>query len=160
MSRMRSGCLMIALFLTTGLAVVAQDPSKTTPLEGTWKFVSWEIEGKKAPESAIKDFRWIFKDHDAVWSSGVIPEKKETHEEKYTFAYDPDRKPTWINLTSTTADGPQLVRGLFEIKDDTMKLCLPSDAKKPNQDRPAALKAGRDSGLMLMVLERVKDNAR
>ena len=154
MSRTRSVCAVMALLLTAGVAA-AQDPAKTTPLEGTWKFVSWEIEGKKAPESAIKDFRWVFKDHDAVWSSGVIPGKKETHEEKYTFAYDPDRTPGWLNLSSTNDKGPQLVRGLFEIKDGTMKLCLPSDTTKPNQDRPTAFKADRDSGQMLMVLERV-----
>lgn len=154
---MRNGCVAIVMFLTAGV-IVAQEPSaRTTPLEGTWKFVSWEIEGKKAPESAMKGFRWIFKDHDAVWSSGPIPEKNETREEKYTFAYDPDRTPGWINLTSANEKGPQLVRGLFEIKGDKLKLCLPSDGTKPNQDRPAALKAGRDSGLMLMVLERVKN---
>ncbi len=108
---MRNGCVAIVMFLTAGV-VVAQEPSaKTTPLEGTWKFVSWEIEGKKAPESAMKGFRWTFKDHDAVWSSGPIPEKQETHEEKYTFAYDPDRTPGWINLTSTPTCLPAISRG-------------------------------------------------
>ncbi|WP_165071286.1 TIGR03067 domain-containing protein [Paludisphaera rhizosphaerae] len=156
MKPMRNGCVVIAMVLTAAVAVAQEPSAKSTPLEGTWKFVSWEIDGKKAPESAMKEFRWIFKDHDAVWSSGPIPEKNETHEEKYSFAYDPDRTPGWINLSSTNEKGPALVRGLFEIKDDKLKICLPSDTAKPNQDRPTAFKAGRDSGMMLMVLQRVQ----
>src|SRR5947209_20602839 len=112
MRRTRIGCAVFALWVVTSTAW-ADDPAVkgTAALEGTWSFLSWELEGEKAPAATIKNFRWIFRGNQAVWSSGFIPEQKLTREEKYTIETDPNKSPKWITFTSLDTKGKDLGRG-------------------------------------------------
>jgi uncharacterized protein (TIGR03067 family) len=114
--------------------------------EGTWQFVSVEVDGKKVPEEAYKDSRLVLKGNKFVAMEG-----KETH--RGTFKVDVSKKPRHLDITFT--DGPHkgdTLLGIYELKGDIYKVCLSMKQK----DRPRQFASQPDSGHILEVLKRQK----
>ena len=140
------------LVLAAGLSLAADDSRKGpldmdyAKLEGTWRVVSLEIEGKKIPEETIKDSRLIIKGKEFT-----MKEKIATY--RGNFSTDPSKKPKTIDMKFT--EGPEKGNtslGIYELDGDNLKLCLTITAK----DRPAEFAAKPRSGLGHEVLKREK----
>jgi uncharacterized protein (TIGR03067 family) len=114
--------------------------------EGTWKFVSLEIGGKKMPVEALQDSRLALKgDHfEMTTPDGVVKGK---------FTFNLQTKPKQIDITF--ADGPQkgkVLKAIYELDGDTYTVCLDMVGK----ERPTEFATKPDTGLVLEVLRREK----
>jgi uncharacterized protein (TIGR03067 family) len=92
--------------------------------EGTWKFVSLEVGGKKLPPEALKGHSLILKGDrfEMHTEEGVV---------KGTFKVDVATKPKQIDITFT--DGPpkgQTLKGIYKLEDDTYTVCIDPAAKE------------------------------
>jgi uncharacterized protein (TIGR03067 family) len=115
--------------------------------EGTWKWISIEMEKMKIPEDALKDPRMkIVGDKFTV---------KENADATFggTFKVDPSKKPKTIDVTF--ADGKEKGKtmvGIYELEGDTYKVCIDPEGK----NRPAEFKIQPGSGHVLELLKREK----
>jgi uncharacterized protein (TIGR03067 family) len=120
-------------------------------IQGTWKVVSFEVEGKKqddAKADQIKKARWEIK-------RGEIIVKGRGDDRVSTYKLFPDRKPKAIDVTPQTGGPPEqgkVFRGVYALEGDTLKLCLPTPG---NTERPKEVATRAGSGTMMIVLRRV-----
>ena len=142
--------------LLTGIAVLAAaDDEKQTAIkkdrkqyEGTWRVVSLEINGNKSTEEDANKIT-VANKADGVWILEVDG-KKIT---EGTSELDPTRKPKTIDFMETEGDNKgRIVLGIYELGDDTRKLCY----AQPGKDRPAEFSAPAGSGHTLVVFKREK----
>jgi len=91
-------------------------------LQGTWVFVSLERNGKKIADD--DDFQYVVL-KDAKWTFNGDTLKSPLWNEKVavTFTLDPSKKPATIDLVIKTEDAKETAPMLYELKDDTLKLC-------------------------------------
>ena len=136
--------------LAAGSALAADDVGKDAlekeyaRFEGTWRFVSLEVEGMKVPEEAIKDARLFVKGKDFT-----MKDKVNTY--RGTLTIDPGKKPKTIDLKFT--EGPEKGNtsyGIYELSGDELKICLTITSK----DRPTEFAAKAKSGHGLETLMR------
>ncbi len=132
--------------LTAVLVLAAPAPEKKDDetIQGTWKVVSMDRGGEKAPEDRIKGVTFVITD-------GLITIKDPKREEKANFKLDPTKNPRTIDITPEKGK-EEMVRGIYELKGDSLKICF----NNPGGARPAefASKAGTEQ--VLIVLERDK----
>jgi|GEM_PF-697959 len=76
----------------------------------------------------------------------------------YQFVLKPKGQPKVITLVTVETHGKapegSVIHGIYEIKGDTLKLCLPADS---SGDRPEKFEAPNGSRLSLLVLSRQTD---
>jgi uncharacterized protein (TIGR03067 family) len=119
---------------------------ETDKLQGTWKVVSLERDGKAAPDEAIREQDpWIIKG-DKI----VMDEKAK--DGTSTYKVDPAKTPKTIDVASHDR-GVKSVPGIYSVEGDTLKVCLSSPA---NKERPTEFSAKEGSKASLYVLERQK----
>jgi RNA polymerase sigma factor (sigma-70 family) len=116
-------------------------------IQGTWKVVSIEMDGKKDPEG--EEFDLIRK--------AKITFTKEKHvmqlgggEKEYTYKLDPKQKPKAIDLER---EGEASVRAVYMLDGDTLKICA-ANAGKGGGDRPTEVATEEGDGRLLVVLKR------
>ena len=117
-------------------------------LQGTWRVVAMERDGKQVPEAEFQDRRAIVEDHSYTEKQGTKVV------EKGTFQMDTARKPYGITITPTEGeDKGKTMYGIYEIeKDDTVRLC----GSAPGKERPTDFSAKAGSGRTLITYKRVK----
>lgn len=110
--------------------------------EGTWKFISMEVEGERKPDSEIMKYTMILSgDHWIVYDgSNRVADT--------SFELDPTAVPKEIDLFPS--DGRRL-QGIYELQDDTFKMC---DRSADKGDRPIQFATEPNSGLVLVVFKR------
>lgn len=121
-------------------------------LQGQWKVVALEADGKQAPKEAIEAMHVRIKGSEF---EGVDP--GEASGEKATIKLDSSKSPKQIDLKATTGVSKgKTVEGIYKLEKDRLILCLrgPEAAEK---GRPKDFKTEADSGLGLMTLERIKE---
>jgi uncharacterized protein (TIGR03067 family) len=136
--------LTTALVLTTGAA--AQDAKKEQALlQGKWKAVKLEIEGKEIAANELAELKI------SVEGDQFIGKKGAGDPEKNQMKLDPAKKPKAIDLTplSGPSEGMTL-QGIYTLDGDTLKMCL----ALPGANRPDAFAAGEMR--VLITLQRVK----
>jgi|SRR5260370_27176617 uncharacterized protein (TIGR03067 family) len=148
------GVLLLAGFLLpAGAALVMADDKKDDAVkeelkkfEGTWKLVSSEHDGEKAPDDAIKTAKAMAKGGQVTLSV----DGKTVMEADFTI--DPTKKPKTIDATVTTAgpDKGKKTLGIYEIDGDTMKICF------SDKERPKEFSAKKGSGCTLDMYKREK----
>jgi uncharacterized protein (TIGR03067 family) len=121
-------------------------------LEGSWKVVALEADGKKPPPEALKGMRWSFKG-----SEVQIADSGEKSGGKSSVKLDSSKTPKHIDLV--VLEGPQkgkTMQGIFKFEKDRLVICLRGleDAKK---GRPREFMTEADSALGMITLERVKE---
>jgi len=139
--------------LTVGLIVAAdahKDDAANKELEkfqGTWKYVSVEVEGKQQSEGfakstlVIKGNQWTVSEGDKIVAQNTIK-------------LDPTKKLKRIDLTSTMdSDKGRRIRGIYTLEGDKFTMC---DRGVDKGKRPAKFGTQPESGLVLVVLQRVK----
>ncbi len=142
------------LVLVVGLLLAADDPKKDATkkemakFQGTWKFVSMEVNGRQSSKEEFGRFRVVFQGHKWTVDDG------DKIAAQVTFKVDPTKKPKTIDLTSTVDhDKGRLIRGIYTLEGDKLTVC---DRGEEKGDRPTEFATKPDSGLVLVVLKRVK----
>jgi uncharacterized protein (TIGR03067 family) len=116
--------------------------------EGTWQVVSLEVDGNKAGEEDAKKIT-VINEADGKWT--IEADGKVVA--RGTSVIDPTKKPKTVDLTTTEGDDKgNTALGIYEIGDDTRKVCLATAGK----ERPTEFAAPSGSGHILAVLKRVK----
>jgi len=143
------------LFASLGLLGAVEDEKQAAikkdrkKYEGTWRVVSLEANGNKAPEENVKKIS-VVNQADGTWILKVDGEKVT----QGTSEIDPTQKPKTIDFMATEGDQKgQIVLGIYELGDDTRRLCY----AQPGKDRPAEFSAPADSGHTLVVFKREKN---
>ncbi len=143
--------------LLTGIAILAAtDDDKQTAIkkdrkqyEGTWRVVSLEINGNKGGDEDVKKITVVNKS-DGVWILQVNGDKVT----EGTSEIDPTKTPKTIDFMETEGDNKgKIVLGIYELGDDTRKLCF----SQPGKDRPTEFSAPAGSDRTLVVFKREKN---
>jgi uncharacterized protein (TIGR03067 family) len=114
--------------------------------EGTWRADSIQADGNELPADSLKTYRLICKGRDFT---SIISEG----ESRGTFSVDLSGSPKSIDVTFTEGiHKGQTFRGIYELKDDTYKVCM----AVPGKDRPTAFESKPESGTILQELKREK----
>jgi uncharacterized protein (TIGR03067 family) len=113
-------------------------------LQGTWQFVSLEVEGAKMPAAALAGSEITIRGDTFVTTSpGAV--------DKGTFTLDTGKKPRTIDFTFT--EGPEkgmTTWGIYELDGDTLRVCL----SLRGRDRPIGFATKVGSGHALETLKR------
>ena len=120
-------------------------------LEGSWKAVALEADGKEAPPEALKGMRWSFKG-----SELQIADPGEKSGGKSSVKLDSTKTPKHIDLV--VSEGPQkgkTMQGIFKFEKDRLVICL-RGLEAAEKGRPKEFMTEADSGLGMITLERVK----
>jgi uncharacterized protein (TIGR03067 family) len=145
-SAVSAGCVVFAVERSIAGGDAKLIDAEYAKLEGTWRFLSLEVDGMKLPEAAIKDARLIIKGKEFTMKDPVATYRG-------TFRIDPAKKPKTIDIKFT--EGPEKGNtslGIYELNGDELKMCLTITAK----DRPTAFEAKAKSGHGFEVLRREK----
>jgi uncharacterized protein (TIGR03067 family) len=144
----------IGLLLTLAAAPAADDAKdeavkkERKRYEGTWQVVALEVDGNKAAEEDARKIT-VTNGADGAWA--IESEGKVVA--RGTSTLDPTKKPKAIDLTVTEGDSKgQTDLGIYELGDDTRKVCLAPAGK----ERPTEFSSPAGSGQILAVLKRVK----
>jgi uncharacterized protein (TIGR03067 family) len=140
-------CVRGLLLLVLALPGTDPVPQAKGELEGTWTVVAVQHDGENAPPEDVRRLR-------AIFTGDKLQLKHGDEIRSFTFRVDPAKKPAVIDLTPM--DGPQkdqVIHGIYQLADNTLKLCLPLETGK---DRPEAFAAPARSGLFLLELRREK----
>lgn len=130
---MRSTLLAVAAVL--GMAVLLgastadekKSPQSDKKLEGTWKLMKLEIFGK--PPKDEKQLSLTFK------GSKVTKKGPDGKDDDADFKVDTSKTPHQIDIIPTAKAGKGL-RGIYEVKGDTLRLCLVSSSGDAAKDVP------------------------
>ncbi|MHB1424505.1 MAG: TIGR03067 domain-containing protein [Gemmataceae bacterium] len=146
---MRMHALMV---LAVGLLIAADTPKEDAvakemaKFQGTWKFLSMEVQGK--PDKGIGKYTVVFKGDQ--WTVSV----RDKVASQATIKLDPTSKPKTIDLTLTLDPYKgKLIRGIYALEGDKLTVC---DRAADKGERPTEFASKADSGLVLVVLQRVK----
>ncbi len=136
----------VLCFLLASAALAAEPEGDLRALQGAWVIAEATLAGR----DHIDDFEGM--KLTVTESNYVIDFGKNS--DKGTLKLDPAKKPKQIDLT-TRKDGPFKGRnlpGIYELKGDTIVLCLNSE----QPDRPSAFEAKEKTPMMLLTFQREK----
>jgi uncharacterized protein (TIGR03067 family) len=144
---MYSRCLIVVtLGLTLHALHIAAEQEKTDVdrIQGAWKTIKVEVEGKPPPPEFVEKGKFVFKGNKV----SIFQDDKVT--EEATFVLDPAKKPPTIDLTATAGPGKgKVAYGIYRIEGDTLTLCI-------GDKRPSEFKGQGTAGLL--QFKRVKSN--
>ncbi len=138
--------LAVSLMIVGLTAVRADDKAiqeEKKKLDGVWKPVSAEMDGKPVPEQLhkieVKGDKFV----------GLGPEM--------TFVLDPTRTPRHIDLISRVGGMDVKAPAIYELTDDELRLCIPLTEKGKPLDlkRPKGFDT-KAAPVILIRLKRVK----
>ncbi|QDT24357.1 hypothetical protein HG66A1_61890 [Gimesia chilikensis] len=142
---------MLTLFGSNATADDAKDEAIKNDrkmLEGTWRLVSYEINGTKINEEYIKNFT-VVNSTDGTWSL----RSKGNEVIKGTSTIDPTQKPKTIVFIPSKGHGEgKRFNGIYILGEKTRKLCFASAGK----DRPTEFTSTPGNEIFLATFEREK----
>ncbi len=139
--------LLIGAALTLAAPAPKEAPKGAAKLEGTWLLI--DAEGVKGKQDVAKDnVRFVIADGNIV----IAQEKtKGDRTETATYEVDLTKKPAAIDIKPKTGPKEMVVKGIFEVSGDTLKLCFGRD----NADRPTEFKGDEAKNIQMMTFKRV-----
>jgi len=144
--------LRAPLLLVVGLLIAAdakEDTKKDTEkIQGTWKAIKGEKNGKEAGPDDLKDMRLVFKDDKLTIQEGI------GRNIEATFKLDAGAKLREIDITIKRDNESGTIKGLYMLDGDDLKICLPLGG--PGKERPKEFATKEGSGLGILTLKRDK----
>lgn len=143
----------LAFALTAALLAPAVADDKTeaakkdsAKLQGTWDFVSMELDGQPVPKAEIPQTITFDGNKFAVKAADKVVQAG-------TQTLDPTQKPKTVDAPVTEGQGQgTTMLGIYEVDGDTLKACFDVFGKK----RPTEFKTAAGTGHMLAVMKRRK----
>jgi uncharacterized protein (TIGR03067 family) len=149
---MRSKCLWFVVLASLAVSGKMQGADRIDgsedvlkKIQGTWKFVSQEVDGKsRSKDELAKQTITFAGDKWTVRRDGKVVQAG-------THQFDPAKKPGQVDaVVMEGEDKGATMLGVFELKEDTLHVCF--DLKGKNRPTDFTNKAGR----MTAVVERQK----
>jgi uncharacterized protein (TIGR03067 family) len=148
---MRLAFMMLMVHFAVGLTMAADKPDKELePFQGTWSVESITKNGKDVPEDAAQRLILVVKGNERLIRDG------DDVKSKATFTIDASKKPKHMDIT--VSDGPlkgKTLRGIYELKDGTLTVCLLLEG----EGRPEDLTAKEGSNRLLQVFKKADPKA-
>jgi uncharacterized protein (TIGR03067 family) len=135
-----NACLIFILI--AGIGADDKPKEDADRFQGTWIVDRVERNGKK--ESQLFTIKVIFDGEKILSKVG-----KRDPDPQGTFKLDPKAKPK--GYVVTTSDG-RVAKGIYELKDDTLKVCLSG----PDDEAPTTFETKEDDNRTLIVYRREK----
>lgn len=126
------------IVVMTVATVFSADNPKTDRdrIQGSWKGLKLEVQGKAAPAEYIEKAKYVFKETKLTIFEGV----KNVVESEFTL--DPDKNPKTIDLVATEGPGKgRKMFGIYRIEDDSLTLCI-------GEKRPTEFSGAGPAGLV------------
>jgi uncharacterized protein (TIGR03067 family) len=141
----------LAVTLLAAVAVAQEEATKTDMLkiQGTWRLLSREKDGKADAAEAIKDIVMINKGDKFSFKGSASGAGAMTG----TFTLDATKKPK--TMDRIPADGPRkgkTLPGIYALDGDTLKICV----SLTGAERPSEFATRPNSGVLLSVFKREK----
>ena len=143
----------LSLFLGVALAGVPLAPAadgenaRTTEVDGTWRLTGYIEDGRPNEDEVRANYRIVRTDGiQEITRAGKFFNKR-------VFKVDPRKMPRHIDFID---DKGAVVRGVYEIAGDAMRIAILADPERQRTDRPDDL--GKE-GKIVAVYERVRDRA-
>jgi uncharacterized protein (TIGR03067 family) len=143
----------VGLIVLVATSLLAAEPPKQAlvkkdvdAIQGSWKLVALEYDGKPAPAEIVAALKLVFKDDTLTFTPG------EPGFTNYKFRLDPTTQPA--GFTMTHADGTnkgQTEKGIYSLDGDHLKICFGRLEKATNE-----LTAKAQSWQVMYSLDRVK----
>jgi uncharacterized protein (TIGR03067 family) len=145
---------LLALLVVTGF--VRGDPApneavkkEVDRLQGTWVPRSSITEGVAAKQAELDVLRLIIKGDRWSYSIGGGPSILQPEPR---FVVDPSANPRTLDVLSVKDKGKSLLRAIYEVDGDTLKVCFTVG----NAERPREFKSAAGSKSGVTVYERMK----
>jgi len=144
--RGKSLCLVvIASLAATGVLLGGDNEAVLKKIQGTWRFVSQEMDGKEAPKDKLEKMTITFEGDKWTVRAGDKVVQGGTHK------FDPTKKPGQV--TAMVKEGENkgtTMLGIYEMKENTIKVCFDPKGK----ERPTSFSS--KDGRFMAVVEREK----
>jgi uncharacterized protein (TIGR03067 family) len=137
--------LVVGSFLAVNDPKVDLAKEEITRLQGTWSFVSMEVQGVKTSDKDFKKYTVVLEGDQYTVSAG------DKIAAQTTFRLDPTKKPKTIDLIDIK--NVRVIRGIYSLEADKLTIC---DRGAEKGARPTEFATRPDSGLVLVVLKRDK----
>ena len=139
-------CLACALLFVASAALAAEPEGDLKALQGTWVLAEATLAGHDHGDN-FKEMKLKVDGDKYEVGFGMILEKG-------TIKLDSAKKPKQIDLTTEKkgAFKGHTLPGIYELKDDTVVLCLEAD----KTDRPTKFEAPEKTRIMLFTFKREK----
>jgi uncharacterized protein (TIGR03067 family) len=139
---------VVGIVLATGATLLAGDDASEKELkkiQGTWRFISQEMDGKERPKEDVAKLKITFTgDKWSVTDDGKVVQAG-------THKFDPSKKPTHVDAKVTEGEGKDTTMlGIFEMKGNKIRVCFDPAGK----ERPTSFSA--KGSQFAAVLEREK----
>lgn len=138
---------VLGLLLAADDAKQAAIQAETARLQGQWKFVSMEVEGRKKPDTDFGKYTAVFQ------GNLFTVREKDKIAAQSSFTLDPSKRPRSIDLSATLEHKGRLIRGIYTLEDDRLTIC---DRGAERGQRPSEFATHPGTGLVLIVLERAR----
>jgi uncharacterized protein (TIGR03067 family) len=108
-------------------AASQENKTDSDRIQGSWKIVKVNVEGKPPPAEFVEKGKFVFK------GTNVSIYQGEAVTEEAIFALDSTKKPPTIDLTATAGPekGKVIQQGIYRIEGDTLTLCI--GGKRPSE---------------------------
>lgn len=139
----------VLLILCAGLVMnaagqnAAKDEDK---LQGSWKVVAAERDGKKQGDDIIKNLKMAIKGDKLILKDG-------DKEQEAVFKIDAAKKPKTLDINIKAGEKLETIKGIYLLEGDDLKICAAAD---PSKDRPTEFITQQGSGVGLLVFKREK----
>ena len=143
------GCMTVAMLSAFGADNADDEAVKKDRkrIEGTWKVVSFTINGNQSTGDVGKII--VVNGADGSWNLTVNDQELV----QGATTINPSKKPKEIDITPTTGDDKgKMYPGIYEVADDTRKLCFAPTGKP----RPTEFTSVAGTDHVLVMFERVK----
>jgi len=144
----RNALLALAIFVWTDGSASTEDANKKDleKMQGDWAQVSFVVDGDKHPDDEAQAlFRSMKDDKYTIYQFKKVIGKG-------TFKLDASKKPKTIDAATTVGGRELTLLGIYELDQDTLKLCF----APPGKPRPTDFTSKKGSEHRLSVWEREK----